>query len=129
MAGGSLRLAGAATFALSEHFDGTDSPARVTIRYRLVEDDTVRDPVALDVEPPPGFAAVEGGGDFEGRLTRSGATFHFVSDPYRADWTGKLFAEAEPLGPETPSAGSPAASSGWTSTPRRPDLRLEPFAE
>ncbi len=101
VAGGSLRLAGAATFSLSEHFDGNDSPARVTIRYRLVEDDTARDPVALEVEPPPGFSAVEGRGSFEGRLTHTGATFRLVSEPYRADWTGKLFAEAEPLGPET----------------------------
>ena len=94
---GSLRLAGAATFRLSEHFEGDETPARVTIRYRLVEDDTARDAVALDVDPPSGFVAVDGTGThFEGVLTRRDMTFRFVSEPYRADWTGKLFAEGEP---------------------------------
>lgn len=99
---GSLRLAGAATFRLSEHFEGDATPARVTIRYRLVEDDTARDAVALVVDPAPGFVDVDGGcTHFEGVLTRRAATFRFASEPYRADWTGKLFAEGEPLKPVT----------------------------
>jgi len=97
VAAGSLRLAGTATFALSEHFSGDEAPARVSIRYRLVEDSMARDAVALNVVPPAGFVANDDGAHFEGRLTRRDATFRFVSDPYRADWTGKLFAEGEPL--------------------------------
>ena len=100
---GSLRLTGTATFSLSKHFDGDGWPARVTIRYRLLEDDRARDAVALEVDLPPGFTAVDDTGvHFEGRLTRQNTTFRFVSEPYGADWTGKLFVEGDLLTPAAP---------------------------
>ena len=93
---GAVRLAGRTTISLSEHFEGDEAPARVTIRYRLVEDETARGEIPLRVAPPAGFTRVPGDETvFEGQLSHTAVVFGFVSEPYRADWTGRLSADAE----------------------------------
>ena len=93
---GRVRLRGHSTFSLSEHFDGEEALARVTIRYRLVEDERVGSDVTLHVEPPAGFdRAGNDGVVYEGTLSGETVRFGFESDPYSADWTGRLFADVE----------------------------------
>lgn len=96
-----LRVVGRAAISLSEHFDGDQAPARVKIRYRILDDETARDPVVLRVETPAGFARGDGhNAIFEGRLTHDAVSFEFTSEAYNADWTGQLVAEVDLL--ETP---------------------------
>ena len=93
---GHVRVAGTATFSLSEHCDADEAAATVVIRYLLVEDDTARAAVPLQVDPPPDFTrGSQNGTHFEGRLTRNDSTFRFITEPYRADWTGRLSADAD----------------------------------
>jgi hypothetical protein len=95
---GRVRLRGHTTFSLSEHFDGEEAPAKITIRYRLVEDERVGSDVPLNVRPPPGFERVgDKGAVFEGTLSGETARFGFESDPYSADWSGRLFADVDLL--------------------------------
>ena len=98
-----VRLRGRSTFSLSEHFEGEEAPARITIRYRLVEDERIGSDVALRVAPPDGFDRVgDDGSVFEGTLCREAVSFGFVSDPYSADWTGRLFADVDLQEPAEP---------------------------
>ena len=91
-----LRVVGRATVSLSEHFEGDDALASVKIYYRLLDDETARDPVALRVEAPAGFTRVDGNdATFEGRLSHDAVSFEFASEPYSADWTGRLIAEVD----------------------------------
>ena len=92
----SVRVVGSAAVSLSEHFEGTRAKARVKLRYRLLDDDTARDLVALLVEIPHGFASVDGDDStFEGMISREAVVFKFASEPYSADWTGRLVADVE----------------------------------
>ncbi len=93
---GHVRVAGTATFSLSEHCDANEAVAKVTLRYLLVEDDTARAAVPLEVDHPTEFTRIgQNGEHFVGRLTRNSSTFRFVTEPYRADWTGRLSADAD----------------------------------
>lgn len=91
-----VRVVGRATVTLSEHFDGDEAPARIMLLYRLLDDETARDPIALEVKAPAGFSRVPGDdATFEGMLSRDAASFEFASDPYSADWTGRLVADVD----------------------------------
>ena len=91
-----LRVVGRAAVSLSEHFNGDEAPAQVKIRYRILDDEMARDPVAMRIEIPVGFTRVDGDdATFKGRLSHDPVSFTFASEAYRADWTGQLVAEVD----------------------------------
>lgn len=91
-----VRMVGEARIAFSDHFEHTEALIEVYIRYMFLEDDRSGEKAELKVIPPPGF---EGGdGKFHGTLRRSEhAMFTFRTQPYRADWSGRLITEANIL--------------------------------
>lgn len=98
-ADGRIELHGAATVGFSEHFEGDRALVEVAIGYRYLEEDRLGESVELAVEAPAGFAAVTDAINcFSGELVRgTDARFEFFSNPYAADWTGKLIVNADIL--------------------------------
>lgn len=91
-----VRVVGKAEIAFSEHFEGIEALVKVYIRYMFVEDDRTGEKAELEVVPPPGFDG--GDGKFHGTLRRSERVkFAFKTQPYRADWSGRLITEADIL--------------------------------
>jgi len=95
---GLVRLRGRATIGLSEHFDGDSTPIDLSIVYRFLEDDRVGQPAELAFKTPARLFAVPGeSGRFEGELERGfDQTVKFVSEPYSAEWSGRLIVSADP---------------------------------
>jgi hypothetical protein len=92
---GLIELAGSATYALSEHFQGDRAHVTLTIAYRFVEDDRVGDHAPLAISAPEGFVS-KTDGSYEGVLERfKEARFEFVSAPYDPDWSGRLIVNGE----------------------------------
>lgn len=91
-----VRVVGKAKIAFSDHFERTKAQIEVYIRYMFVEDDRAGEKAELEVVPPLGFDG--SAGKFRGTLRRNHwAVFEFNTQPYRADWSGKLIAEANIL--------------------------------
>ncbi|MYH05409.1 MAG: hypothetical protein F4194_02830 [Acidimicrobiia bacterium] len=92
----SIRVKGSASFALSDHYDGDRARVEVAIRYRYVEDERAGEVGEIKVEGPEGFVKEEGRpGVFTGTLSRdSQSVFRYTTGPYRAEWSGRLYAEA-----------------------------------
>lgn len=89
-------VVGEAKIAFSEHYEETEAFVEVYIRYMFLEDDRSGDKAELEVVPPPGFDGVDG--KFRGILRRNHwAVFEFRTQPYRADWSGRLTTEANIL--------------------------------
>ncbi len=88
---------GKAEVGLSEHFDGESARVAVQIRFPLLEDGVARsNSLQVRVDPPPGFEARNG--SYFGEVHRGeAAAFRFETEPYRADWTGRLEVRAEPI--------------------------------
>ena len=91
-----VRVVGKAQIAFSDHFEKPEAVIEVYIRYKFVEDDRAGEKAELEVLPPSGFDG--GDGRFHGTLRRSEqAMFTFKTQPYRADWSGRLITEANIL--------------------------------
>ena len=117
VAGGRLRLTGAATVEFSEHHEvGSTEGDEVEVRvsYRFMEDDRPSDSAELEVEPPPGFTRVPGRSDsFRGRLRAgSAARFEYLSEEYDPSWTGKLLVNAELVRREATAHGGTTSDPG-----------------
>jgi hypothetical protein len=81
---------------LSAHVVDELRDATVTINYKFVEDGRAGEACGLSIDPPVGFRQVPGKvGQFTGPLTHVPVTFMVRSDPYSAEWTGRLVATAE----------------------------------
>ena len=92
-----IRLEGSVRLAVRDHPDLEDQiDTMVTITYRYVEDGGRGEDVGLRFIAPPGFVPLDGDGpQFVGRLDHGYVEFDFESEPYPADWTARLKAEAE----------------------------------
>ncbi len=89
-----VRVVGKAEFGLSEHFEGEAAWIEVSIRYSFVEDDRAGKRAELEVVPPVDF--VEINGKYRGIIrSRDQVLFKFKTQPYRADWSGRLITGAE----------------------------------
>lgn len=103
---GLIELAGSATYALSEHFDGDRTPVTLNIAYRFIEDDRVGEYAQLNISAPDGFTEREPG-VFFGFLERDEeARFEFVSAPYHPTWSGRLIVNGQVIA--GPSGGAMA---------------------
>lgn len=92
-----VKVVGRAEFAFSEHYEGIEDVVKISIRYLFVEDDHARDRAGVKVTPPAGFT--EEDGIFKGTLRRNQrALFEFETQPYHAEWSGRLIAEADLMG-------------------------------
>ncbi|MFZ9042917.1 MAG: hypothetical protein ACO225_14695, partial [Ilumatobacteraceae bacterium] len=94
-----LRLEGTIRVAL---FDREGVPdrcrAKVTISFRIMEEGGIGEEIPLTISTPDGFAVLGTEPSIcEGEVDHDHVEFEFVSAPYRADWTGRLKAEAEVL--------------------------------
>lgn len=92
-----LRLKGLMKVALSEHHRGPEATLRVAVRYKLIEDDIARASLPVEVDPPPDFREdPDRPGAYVGVLAKDRqAEFGFITAPYRSDWSGRLYAEAD----------------------------------
>lgn len=85
-----------------------EAEVEIVISYRYVEDGGVGQEADVVVEPPPGFDVV---GDRPARIVgvlgRDYREFRFRTEPYPADWTGRLKAEATVLTERSAAEGSP----------------------
>ena len=89
-----VRVVGKAEIAFSDHFEDNEALIEVYIRYKFLEDDRAGEEAELEVVTPPGFDG--GDGKFYGILRRrERAIFKFKTQPYRADWSGRLITAAE----------------------------------
>ena len=92
----SIQVEGSAAFALSEHYEDNNALVEVSIRYRYVEDERTGDVAEIEIEGPAEFVEErERPGVFTGTLSRdSQSVFRYTTEPYRAEWSGRLYAEA-----------------------------------
>lgn len=92
-----IGLEGSIRFALFDHPELPDQvEADLTISYRFVEDGGLGEEAALDIETPNGFVSQhEKPYTYRGTVGHDYVEFRFRSQPYPADWTGKLKADAE----------------------------------
>jgi hypothetical protein len=87
---GRVMIEGAATFALSDHFQGDSANVELSIVYRFVEDDRVGQPAELHFSGPEGME-LGSDGVFRGELAREDEVrIEFQSEPYDSNWTGRL---------------------------------------
>lgn len=92
---GLIEVAGSATYALSDHFDGDAARVSLHIAYRFIEDERVGEYADLNVMAPAGFEETETG-VFEGILEHEGEVrFEFSSEPYEPNWSGRLIVNGE----------------------------------
>ncbi|MEQ1698531.1 MAG: hypothetical protein ABMA25_00380 [Ilumatobacteraceae bacterium] len=103
--GRDVMLRAEAEFALSPHF--REDTARVIARfsYKYLEDGASGEKCPIAVTPPKGFEAVEGG--YLGVLGRVPVHFDIQSEPYSADWSGRLVVVCE-----LDKSGAPALEEG-----------------
>ncbi len=103
-ADGQIELSGHAVIGFSEHFEADQAVVEVAIAYRYLEEDRVGDLVDLDVELPSGFAKVPDTQNcFRGTLVRGqNARFEFLTNPYSAEWTGRLVVSADIVDGDNP---------------------------
>jgi len=87
-------MEGTVEIAFSDHFEQNEAMIEVYIRYIFLEDDRAGERAEMEVVPPPGFDG--GDGKLNGTLRRrERAIFTFKTQPYRADWSGRLITAAE----------------------------------
>ena len=92
---GLIRLKGKVRYALSEHHEEPTADVELSISYRYVEDGGNGEEAMLGITGPSGFVQVsEAPHLFTGTLEMEYVQFTFVSEPYPADWTGRLKADA-----------------------------------
>ncbi len=92
-----VKVVGRAEFAFSEHYEGLEDIVKISIRYVFVEDDRAGDRAEIMVNPPEGFTGKNT--VFKGTLRRNQrVSFEFETQPYQADWSGRLIAEADLMG-------------------------------
>ena len=93
--GSLIRVSGTVVFSLSEHHVGDDAMVEVSLSYRFIEDDRVGEPAALLIRPPDGSFVSVRDGVFRGKMERDQhVKFAFETEPYDADWSGRLVANA-----------------------------------
>jgi len=102
---GMIRVRGYVTFTLTDHAKAEEHLVELTVSYRYIEDDRIGDHAAVQhfLENAPGFVRTQ-----ESRLRgilRRGVPVRvgFVTEPYVADWTGRLvvdgvFVDSVPAG-------------------------------
>lgn len=98
-----IRVRASSRVSLNDRFPEGRAPASVWIRYAFDEDGRVGENCPITIKPPAGFQPIETthrGVHFSGELTREAVTFEITSDPYPADWTGRLWVTAEPVMPK-----------------------------
>lgn len=88
-----VMLHAAAEFALSPHFKEDSAPVVAKFSYRFLEDGASGEKCPIAITPPEGFALA--GEDFHGLLGRVPVRFELQSDPYSADWSGRLIVVCE----------------------------------
>jgi len=88
---GLIRVKGRVRYALASHHEDPDAVVDVAVSFRFVEEGGNGEEAVLDVAAPQGFEAVdEQPYLYRGTLTHDLVTFEFESEPYPADWTGRL---------------------------------------
>jgi hypothetical protein len=88
---GLIRVKGCIRFALSDHFGDPAADVDISLSYRFVEEGGNGEEAVLDVARPQGFEAItEIPNVYRGTLTHDRLSFEFESEPYPADWTGRL---------------------------------------
>lgn len=99
--GNHIELVGGATLAIAGHHDAESALVDVLLSYRFVEEGGNGEEAVLAVTPPKGFESVgELPYRFRGTLTRKPVRFPFATEPYQADWTGRLKVDVEFAGSE-----------------------------
>ena len=95
---GLIQLKGKASYALAQTSELTSAEADLALSYRFVEEGGTGEEAKLKIAAAPGFSP-DGDGPyrFVGTLTHNQVTVSFESDPYPADWSGRLKADAELL--------------------------------
>ncbi len=94
---GRLSARGRVTLGFTDSFppDRNEANVRFSLRVVMIEDERSGQLKAIpfaSVECPEGFTATAAG--WTGLLTREGVSFSYRTEPYAADWTIKLIAEA-----------------------------------
>ena len=91
-----IECSGNVQVSFSEHFEGEEAIVQVSIRYRYLEEERVGEESRVIIDPPPGFSEEPDSGMYTGKLIKGDAVhFEFCTDQYRADWTGRLYVNAE----------------------------------
>ena len=92
---GQIRLKGQVQYALSEHHAEPSVPVELSVSYRYVEEGGNGEEVALNVVAPSGFSQFgEEPYVAKGTLKKEYSRFSFESEPYPADWSGRLKVDA-----------------------------------
>jgi hypothetical protein len=94
---GRIRLTGRVRCSLAERHVEPSAAVDIVVSYRFVEDGGLGEEACLTITPPAGFVQVEERPYvFRGVLGRRRAAFRFESDPYPADWSGRLKTDVLP---------------------------------
>jgi hypothetical protein len=79
-------------FRLTDTFKKGDSAeVTISIEYCFIEDGRRGRSCNLTIKPPPGFTQIAEG-EFVGVLAKKSVSFLVTTDPYSADWTGRITA-------------------------------------
>lgn len=93
---GRLRLVGTVTFGLADHFEHDSATVDLVVSYRFVEEGGNGEESILTIKAPRSFTSTASRPyRFQGELTRKRVSLAFESEPYQADWTGRLKADVE----------------------------------
>lgn len=91
-----IECRGTANISFSEHYEEAEALIEVSIRYRYLEEERVGAEALVLVNPPSNFSEEANSGIYSGKLRQNDiARFEFCTEQYRADWTGRLFVNAE----------------------------------
>ena len=91
-----IECSGTVQVAFSEHFEEEEAPIEIAIRYRILEDERGGAESFVLITPPFGFSEEVNSGLYIGMLRQGDvARFEFCTEPYRADWTGRLYVNAD----------------------------------
>ena len=91
-----IECSGTVKVTFSEHFEGDEAPIEISIRYRYLEEERVGAESFVLVTPPLGFSEEINSGLYTGMLRQGDvARFEFCTERYQADWTGRLYVNAE----------------------------------
>ena len=91
-----IECSGNVQVSFSEHFEVEEAIVQVSIRYRYLEEERVSEEAKVIIDPPSGFSEEPDSGIYTGTLKKGDvAHFEFCTDRYQADWTGRLYVNAE----------------------------------
>ena len=113
---GQLYIEGTARVGFSDHYKGEGENIEVKIRYRYLEEDRLGGKSAIIVESmPEGFKELTGARSsteihIKGYLKMGEtASISYFSENYNADWSGKLFVDADIM-PDAPAPSRPKSA-------------------